>query len=76
MPIFFHIAAFFHSLLKSRHRLTLENLALRQRLAMLKPSVKRPQVSPADRPFSILFSRYVDVWRTMLHALHPDTVMR
>jgi hypothetical protein len=27
--------------------LTLENLALRQQLAMLKPSVKRPQVKVA-----------------------------
>jgi transposase InsO family protein len=43
---------------------------------MLKPSVKRPQVSPADRLFWILFSKYVDGWRTMLHALHPDTVVR
>jgi hypothetical protein len=61
------------SLFKSRRQLTLENLALRQQLAMLKPSVKRPQVSPADCLFWILFSKYVDGWRTMLHALHPDT---
>jgi putative transposase len=76
MPFFLHIATFVHSLFKSRRRLTLENLALRQQLAMLKPSVKRPQVSPADRLFWILFSKYVDGWRTMLHALHPDTVVR
>ena len=44
------------SLFKSRRQLTLENLALRQQLAMLKPSVKRPRVSPADRLFWILFS--------------------
>jgi hypothetical protein len=76
MPYFLHIATFVHSLFKSRHQLRLENLALRQQLAMLKPSVKRPQVSPADRLFWILFSKYVDGWRTMLHALHPDTVVR
>jgi transposase InsO family protein len=76
MPFFLHIATFVHSLFKSRHQLRLENLALRQQLAMLKPSVKRPQVSPADRLFWILFSKYVDGWRTMLHALHPDTVVR
>jgi hypothetical protein len=39
MPFFRHIAAFVHSLFKSRRQLTLENLALRQQLAMLKPSV-------------------------------------
>jgi hypothetical protein len=44
MPFFLHIATFVHSLFKSHRR-----LALRQQLAMLKPSVKRPQVSPIDR---------------------------
>jgi hypothetical protein len=36
---------------KSRRQLALENLALRQQLAMLKPSVKLPQVSAVDRLF-------------------------
>jgi len=45
------------SLFKSRRQLTLENLALRQQLAMLKPSVKRPQALPADRLFWVLFSK-------------------
>ena len=76
MPFLFYIAAFVHSLFKSRRQLTLENLALRQQLAMLKTSVKRPRVSPADRLFWILFSKYVEGWRSMLHALHPDTVVR
>ncbi len=76
MPFFLHIAAYVHSFIKSRRQLTLENLALRQQLAMLKPSVKRPQVSPADRLFWLLFSKYVEGWRAMLHALHPDTVVR
>jgi hypothetical protein len=56
--------------------LALENLALRQQLAMLKPSVKRLRVSAADRLFWVLFSKYVNEWRVMLHALHPDTVVR
>jgi hypothetical protein len=76
MPFFLHIATFVHSLFKPHGQLALENLALRQQLAMLKPSVKRTQVSPADRLFWILFSKCVDGWRTMLHALHPDTVVR
>jgi hypothetical protein len=64
------------SLFKSQRQLALENLALRQQLAMLKPSVKRPRASPFDRLFWVLFSKYVDGWRAMLHALHPDTVVR
>jgi putative transposase len=76
MSYFLFMAAFVHSLCKSRRQLALENLALRQQLAMLKQSVKRPRVSPVDRLFWVLFSKYVDGWRAMLHALHPDTVVR
>ena len=64
------------SLLKSRRQLTLENLALRQQVAMLRQSVKRPQVSWFDRVFWVLFAQFVERWRTMLHALNPDTVTR
>ncbi len=76
MPFFRHIATFVHSLFKSRRQLILEKLALRQQLAMIKSSGKRPRVSPADRLFWVLFSTYVNGWRSMLHALHPDTVVR
>jgi hypothetical protein len=69
-------AAFLGSLFKSKHQLVLENLALKQQLAMLRQSVKRPRATPADRIFWVLFSRYVDGWRNTLHALHPDTVVR
>ena len=43
---------------------------------MLKQSVKRPRVSTIDGVFWMLFSKYVEGWRAMLHALHPDTVVR
>ena len=61
------------SSLQSHRHLALENLALRQQLAMLKQSATRPRVSAADRLFWVLFSKYVDGWRAMIHALHPDT---
>jgi hypothetical protein len=64
------------SLFKSRRQLALENLALRQQLVMIKPSVKRPRVSPVDRLFWVLFSKYLDGCWAMLHTLHPDTVVR
>ena len=69
-------AAFLLSLLKSRRRLVLDNLALRQQVTMLRQSVKKPSPSMADKLFWILFSRYVDGWREILHGLHPDTVVR
>jgi hypothetical protein len=43
-----------HSSFKSHRHLALENLALRQQLAMLKQSVKRPRVAPTDRLFWVL----------------------
>ena len=64
------------SLFQSQRRLALENLALRQQLAMLQSSVKRPRASALDRFFWVLFAKYVDGWRAMLHTLHPDTVVR
>ena len=70
------VISFLGSLLKSQRQLRLENLALRQQVAMLQQSVKRPRVSTLDRVFWVLFSRYVDGWRNTLHALHPDTVVR
>lgn len=58
------------------HELALENLALRQQLAMLKRRSKRACPSRGDRFFWIAFTRYVNGWRQMLVALHPDTVVR
>jgi hypothetical protein len=76
MSILRIVFTFLGSLFKSQRRLILENLALRQQLAMLRRSVKRPHATPADKLFCIAFSRYIDGWRTTLHALHPDTVVR
>ena len=48
------------SLFQSHRRFALENLALRQPLAMLKSSVKRPHASALDRLFWVLFAKYVN----------------
>ena len=63
MSIIRLVVTFFGSLFKSRRQLALENLALKQQVAMLRQSVKRPRATLADRMFWILFSRYVDGWR-------------
>ena len=76
MSILRLVATLFSSLFKSQRQLALENLALRQQVTMLRQSVKRPSATPADKLFWILFSRYVDGWRTTLYALHPGTVVR
>jgi putative transposase len=76
MSILTLLLSFLVSFFKSQRQLRHENLALRQQVAILQQSVKRPRVSTVDKAFWIFFYRYVDGWRNTLHALHPDTVVR
>ena len=45
------------SSLKARRALALENLALRQQLAVLRRQVRRPKLSRADRAFWVVLAR-------------------
>ncbi len=56
--------------------LALENLALRQQVAIMKQSVKRPQLRSRDRFFWIILSRFWNNWREALVIVKPDTVVR
>ena len=53
MSILTLVITFLGSLLKSQRQLRLENLALRQQVAMLQQSVKRARVSKVDKGFWI-----------------------
>jgi hypothetical protein len=53
-------------LLQSRAALTAENLALRQQVAVLQRSVKRPRVHRRDRIFWVWLSRLWRGWRSSL----------
>ncbi len=64
------------SAFKSRRELALENLALRQQLAVLRRSVKRPRVSVFDRGFWVVLSRIWRDWRRSLVLVKPETVIR
>ena len=60
---------------KSRTALKVENLALRHQLAVLRRSVKRPKLIPADRLlWAWLSQAWVD-WRLSLLILKPETVI-
>ena len=56
--------------------LALENLALRQQVAAMKWSIKRPRLRSRDRLFWILLSRFWNNWREALAIVKPDTVVR
>ena len=54
------------SAFKARRELALENVALRQQLAVLRRSVKRPRLSKVDRVFWVLLRRIWTDWEASL----------
>jgi putative transposase len=59
------------------HRqLALENLALRQQLAVYKRTVSRPPLRRTDRLFWVALARVWADWRGPLVIVTPDTVLR
>ena len=64
------------TLFLGRHRLALENLALRQQLAILHRKVPHPRSTEADRRFWLVLRALHDGWRDCLHLVSPATVVR
>jgi putative transposase len=59
------------------HRaVALENLALRQQLAVLTRTVAHPRLRRRDRLFWILLAKGWREWRTALTVVQPETVLR
>lgn len=50
----------------SRAQLLLENLALRQQLAVLQRQRSRPQLRRRDRLFWVCLARFYSGWRSLL----------
>jgi transposase InsO family protein len=63
-------------LLWSRSQLVLENLALRQQLAVLGRRRPRPALHRRDRLFWVFLSWIYADWRSLLVVVQPDTVVR
>jgi len=63
------------AVLKERRDLALENLALRQQLAVLKRSQTRLKIKQRDRVFWIWLSRTWSGWRSALIIVKPTTVV-
>ncbi|HLH08005.1 MAG TPA: integrase core domain-containing protein [Terriglobales bacterium] len=61
---------------KGHRAIALENLALRQQLAIYKRKQKRPRLIGWDRWFWIRLSHVWKDWRRALVVVHPDTVAR
>ena len=60
----------------SHRNLLLENLALRQQLAILKQKCPHPRFTSQDKLFWVILRRLWPGWRRALILLQPETVVR
>src|SRR5262245_19121523 len=60
---------------RTHGELALENLALRQQLAVCKARQPRSRLSAMDRMFWVLLSRLSTSWRDSLQLVRPETVV-
>src|SRR2546421_11875961 len=63
------------SSVRTHRELALENLALRQHLAVWKARQPRPRLTEMDRIFWILLSRLWRRWQHSLQVVRPETVV-
>ena len=56
--------------------LALENIALRQQLAVLKRGSRKPKIRNRDRLFWVLLSRFWGDWKKVLIIVEPATVIK
>jgi hypothetical protein len=64
------------ALILSRAQLSIELLALRQQLLVLRRTVPRPQVHRKERLFWVVLSRIWKDWRKVLIIVRPETVIK
>jgi len=64
------------SSVRTHRELALENLALRQQVAVWKVRQPRPQLTATDRLFWVVLSRLWKNWRSSLQVVRPETVVR
>ncbi len=76
MSILRIILLLLRALLRDRSQLALENLALRQQLAVLHRKAKRPRLRSVDRVFWVSLAQFWDQWRSALILVKPETVLR
>ena len=66
------IINYLRDLLRPKHDLLLENLALRQQILVLQRQVKRPRFRVHERAFWVVLSRYWSGWKSPLRLVHPE----
>jgi putative transposase len=75
IQLFFGLLTLLSSFFRSRYNLSLEILALRQQLSVLKRKNSRPRLRMRDRMFWVLFRRLWPKWKNVLVIVKPETVV-
>jgi len=76
ITLLLHLLRLFPFLCGGHRHLALENLALRQQLAVYKRTANRPKLRRSDRLFWIWLARGWAGWKDALVIVAPDTVLR
>jgi hypothetical protein len=74
-PFLFGLFTWFGTFFRSRYNLSLEIIALRQQLGVLKRKTPRPRPKKRDRMFWILLRRIWPLWSNALIVVKPETVV-
>src|SRR5213592_51820 len=75
ITLFLHLLRLLPFLCGGHRQLALENLALRQQLAVYKRTTNRPRLRPSDRLLWVWLSRVWPAWRLALVIVAPATVL-
>jgi hypothetical protein len=75
LHLLYALLATARSSLNSQRELALENLALRQQLAILQRKTQRPRLTRADRAFWVALCRLWPDWHNALLIVKPQTVI-
>jgi len=76
VTLLLHLLRLLPTLCGGHRQVALENLALRQQLAVYKQMVTRPKLFSSDRLFWVALSRVWAGWRQALVIVSPNTVLR
>jgi hypothetical protein len=75
LRLLYALLATARSSLRLQRELALENLALRQQLAIVRRKTKRPKLSKADRAFWVVLCGLWPDWQQALLIVKPETVI-
>src|SRR2546427_5782376 len=76
VTLLLHLLRLFPFLCGGHRQLAIENLALRQQLAVYKRTATRPRLRTTDRLFWVGLARILAGWRQPLVIVTPDTLLR